>query len=102
MSDISNREDRILTVYQAADLLHLCPGTIYHLVSQRKLPVIKISRRCIRFSREALLLWLDSLTQPVSTSPSKHRLHSIAENRQRIGKQATRNMKKGECNESHS
>ena len=62
-------DDRLLTVPQAAEFLHLSAGTVYHLVGQRRLPVIRLSSRCIRFSLHALLIWLDSLTQPVA-SPS--------------------------------
>lgn len=51
----TTNNDQLLTVREAAELLHLTPGTIYHLVSQRRLPVIKISSRCVRFSRAALL-----------------------------------------------
>jgi len=72
--------DRLLTVPEAAKLLHLAPGTVFHLVSQKRVPVIRISSRCIRFSRKALLHWLDSLTLPVEKSPaachSKTRGHS--------------------------
>ena len=63
------KNDQLLTVPEAAELLHLSTGTVYHLVSQRRLPVIRISARCVRFSRTALLCWLDSRTQPVETSP---------------------------------
>jgi excisionase family DNA binding protein len=62
--------DRLLTVPEAAKLLHLAPGTVSHLVSQRRLPVIRISSRCIRFSRKALLFWLDGLTLPAEESPA--------------------------------
>lgn len=66
-----SENDRLLTVPQAAELLQLRCGTIYHLVSQKRLPVIKLSSRCVRFSRAALLLWLEGLTQPASPS-SEH------------------------------
>lgn len=55
--------DRLLTVCEAADFLRLAPGTVFHLVSQKRLPVVRISSRCIRFSRNALLRWIESLTQ---------------------------------------
>lgn len=68
----TTNNDQLLTVREAAELLHLAPGTIYHLVSQRRLPVIKISSRCVRFSRAALLRWLDDLTEPAATSHGEH------------------------------
>jgi excisionase family DNA binding protein len=59
-------EDRLLTVVEAARFLQLSVGGLYHLVSQRRVPVVKLSARCIRFSRKALLEWIENLTQEAS------------------------------------
>jgi excisionase family DNA binding protein len=48
-------DDRLWTVDEAAQFLGLSPGSVYHLISQRRVPVIRISSRCVRFSRKALL-----------------------------------------------
>jgi len=57
--------DCLLTAPEAAKLLRLKNvGTIYHLVSAKRVPVIKLSARCIRFSRNALLKWLEEMSQP--------------------------------------
>ena len=56
-------EDRLLTVVEAAHFLGLAPGSVYHLVSQKRIPVVKLSARCIRFSRNALLKWLEEMSQ---------------------------------------
>lgn len=66
-------DDCLLTVREAAAFLHLAPGTIFHLVSQKRLPTIRISSRCIRFSRRALLAWIDSRTQKVEHFPKDQR-----------------------------
>ena len=63
MNTISNQYDCLPTVPEAARLVHLATGSLYHLVSEKRVPVIRISARCIRFSRTSLLLWLDGLTQ---------------------------------------
>jgi excisionase family DNA binding protein len=68
-------EDCLLTAAEAAQLLNFKNvGTIYHLVTQRRIPVVKLSARCIRFSRKALLEWIDSMTQAADSidSTSKH------------------------------
>ncbi len=58
-------EDCLLTAREAAGLLNLKNvGTIYHMVSQKRVPVVKLSARCIRFSRKALLKWLEEMSQP--------------------------------------
>jgi len=64
--------NRVLSVTEAAELLKPSPGTVYHLISERRIPVIKISARCVRFSRTALFLWLDTLTQPADASLVDH------------------------------
>jgi excisionase family DNA binding protein len=57
-------DDRLLTVREAAHFLHIQPGSLYHFISARKIPVIRISSRCVRFSRRALLDWIESLSHP--------------------------------------
>ena len=60
------QEDHLLTVVEAARFLNLAPGSLYHLISQRRIPVIRLSSRCVRFSRRALMEWVESLTHPQS------------------------------------
>jgi excisionase family DNA binding protein len=61
---VAHQPDCLLTAAEAAQLLRLKNvGTIYHLVSQKRIPVVKLSARCIRFSRNALLNWVESLSQ---------------------------------------
>jgi len=62
--EMTEDEDRLWTVVEAARFLNLAPGSLYHLISQQRIPVIRISSRCVRFSRRALLEWVESLTQP--------------------------------------
>jgi len=58
-----NDDDRLLTVPEVAALLQMSPGGVYHLISQRRIPTVHISSRCVRFRRSALLAWIESLTQ---------------------------------------
>jgi hypothetical protein len=57
-------DDRLMTVPEAAVFLHISPGTLFHWISSenRGVPVIRFSARCVRFSKTALLKWLDGLT----------------------------------------
>jgi len=62
---LAPKQDCLLTAAEAAQLLRLNNvGTVYHLVSQKRIPVVKLSARCIRFSRNALLKWLEEMSQP--------------------------------------
>jgi excisionase family DNA binding protein len=72
--EVTEEEDRLLTVVEAASFLSLSVGGLYHLVSQRRIPVVKLSARCIRFSRKALLGWIESMTHAVD-SGDVHQKH---------------------------
>jgi excisionase family DNA binding protein len=54
----------LLTIVEAAEFLHLSVGGLYHLVSQRRVPVVRISSRCIRFSRLDLEKWIANHSHP--------------------------------------
>jgi excisionase family DNA binding protein len=49
-----------LTYEQAGRFLNLKTGTLYALVSQRRIPHVRLGRRLVRFSRPALDAWLRS------------------------------------------
>ena len=55
--------DRLLTINEVSELTGLAAGSIYQLVSQRRIPVVRISSRCIRFRLSGLERWFDDLTE---------------------------------------
>ena len=62
---MAEREDKLLlTVNEAASLTGVSPGTLYHWVSEGRVPVVRLSRRCIRFSKSDLEEWIRQLTIP--------------------------------------
>jgi excisionase family DNA binding protein len=63
--------DRLLTIKQVAQITGLAVGTLYHLASERRIPVVALSRRCIRFHPQQLDDWLDRLTISQEQKPSK-------------------------------
>jgi excisionase family DNA binding protein len=59
--------DRLLTIREVATFTGLSVGTLYHMVmvGQERIPVVRISRRCIRFRLSDLLRWIgDRTTDP--------------------------------------
>lgn len=54
-------ERLLFNVKEVAELTGFSVGTIYHFVSQRRIPFVRISSRCIRFRREDIEKWLDEL-----------------------------------------
>ena len=50
--------DHLLNVSEVAEFLGLSKGTIYHLVSQQRVPCIRLSNRCLRFRLSDLEKWI--------------------------------------------
>jgi excisionase family DNA binding protein len=57
------RGERLLTIQEVSKWTGLAVGTLYHFVSQQRIPVVRLSKRCIRFRYSDLDLWISSLTQ---------------------------------------
>ena len=64
MDRLLKEPKEIMRIDEAADFLATSPGTLYHWVSEGRVPVIRISKRCIRFRRSALEKWLEGMTAP--------------------------------------
>jgi len=70
----STEVDQLWTVVEAAKFLNLSPLSLYHMIGKhgRGIPVIRISSRCIRFSRRALMEWVQSRTEPADEDDRRH------------------------------
>jgi excisionase family DNA binding protein len=55
--------DRLLTIREVATLTGLQVSSLYHVVSQGRIPVVRLSKRCIRFRYSDLLKWIETHTQ---------------------------------------
>ena len=55
---------KLLKVQEVAEILGVQPMTVLKWVSQGRLPVVKISPRCLRFDLEAVLACLERFTVP--------------------------------------
>jgi excisionase family DNA binding protein len=60
-------ERRFLTVKEVSDYTGLAEGTIYNMVSERRIPCTKIGR-LVKFDRHKLDKWLESNTRKVIPS----------------------------------
>lgn len=56
-------DERLLTIQEVSEWTGLAVGTLYHFVSQQRIPVVRLSKRCIRFRYSDLLDWIQTLTQ---------------------------------------
>jgi excisionase family DNA binding protein len=52
--------DRLLTIREVGALTGLQVSSLYHVVSQGRIPVVRLSKRCIRFRYSDLLEWIES------------------------------------------
>jgi excisionase family DNA binding protein len=53
--------ERLFTVKELAQLFSVAPGSIYHWISEGRLPVIRFSKRCVRFRETDLQVLLERL-----------------------------------------
>jgi excisionase family DNA binding protein len=56
-------EPLLLNIKEVAELTGLSIGTLYHFVSQRRIPFVRLSSRCVRFRKVDIEEWLDGLHQ---------------------------------------
>jgi excisionase family DNA binding protein len=62
----NQNEDRLLTIQELSTLTGLTVGTLYHFVSQGRVPVVRISSRCIRFRKSDLNNWIAEKVCPIA------------------------------------
>lgn len=58
---------------RTAAFLDLPMGTLYALVSQRRIPFIRVGRRIVRFDLDELQVWLEQRRQPVIAQEERER-----------------------------
>jgi predicted DNA-binding transcriptional regulator AlpA len=64
--DDVREEDRLLNIDEAARFLNVAASSLYHMIARPgcQMPVIRLSARCVRFRRRALIEWVDTLSRP--------------------------------------
>jgi excisionase family DNA binding protein len=50
--------ESLLTIREVSEITQLTVGTLYHLISQRRIPVVRLSSRCVRFRKSDIEAWL--------------------------------------------
>jgi predicted DNA-binding transcriptional regulator AlpA len=63
-------EKLLIDIRELSAITGIKIGTLYHWVSESRVPHIKLSQRCVRFSVPAIRQWLAELSRPAeSTNP---------------------------------
>jgi excisionase family DNA binding protein len=58
-----NKKERLWNVIETAEFLNISPGTLYHWLSQNRIPCIRFSARCLRFDPEKTKKWAAEFKQ---------------------------------------
>lgn len=68
-------EEALMTVEEVACMLCVSKWTVYTWINKKKIPVLRISRRFVRFRRGDIEAWLESKKQdaPVSSAADKNK-----------------------------
>ena len=53
--------EKLYTVKELAQRFSVAPGSIYHWISEGRLPVLRFSKRCVRFSETDLQALFEQL-----------------------------------------
>lgn len=67
--------EQLLTVEEVARMLGLAVRTVYGLVHYRRIPAVRISRRCVRFDPAAIAAWVKEKSADAEprTAPRRRR-----------------------------
>ena len=60
------KEKLLIDIHELSALTGIAVGTLYHWVSERRVPRVKLSQRCLRFFLPAIREWLSELNEPAS------------------------------------
>ena len=58
-------EKLVIDIRELSALLGISVGTLYHWVSQGRIPCVRFSQRCLRFSLPEIKRWLAGLNEPI-------------------------------------
>ena len=50
--------EALLTIREVSELTNLSVGTLYHWISEGRIPVVRFSKRCIRFRKSDIEEWI--------------------------------------------
>jgi excisionase family DNA binding protein len=59
-------EKLLVDIRELSVLTGISVGTLYHWVSQHRVPCVRFGARCLRFSLPAIREWITELNEPAS------------------------------------
>ena len=66
-------EKLLIDIHELSELTGIAVGSLYHMSSanQRRIPCVRLSQRCLRFSLPVIREWIESLSEPVAADETK-------------------------------
>ena len=68
---VGKTEKILIDIRELSAMTGLQRGSLYHLVSQHRIPFVRISSRCIRFELNAIREWIATLSMPADHAKVK-------------------------------
>jgi excisionase family DNA binding protein len=59
-------EKLLIDIHELSVLTGISVGTLYHWSSQGRIPRVRLSARCLRFSLSEIRKWIAELNEPAS------------------------------------
>ena len=69
---VENSGVKLWNVKEAAAFLNISVGTLYHWVSEKRTPCLRLGSRCLRFDPETMKRWAGDYLQPESRLHTTH------------------------------
>jgi predicted DNA-binding transcriptional regulator AlpA len=64
-------EKLLIDIRELSALTGIAVGSLYHWSSQGRIPCVRFSARCLRFSLPAIREWLAELNEPAASDSSR-------------------------------
>lgn len=71
---MTEREKLLIDVRELSELTGIAVGTLFHWAAESRLPCVRLSARCLRFSLPAIREWLAELNEPASNEKQERRV----------------------------
>jgi predicted DNA-binding transcriptional regulator AlpA len=59
-----SKEKLLIDINELSQLTGIAVGSLYHMVSQHRIPCVKLSQRLLRFSVPQIREWVESHSEP--------------------------------------
>jgi len=69
-----SKERLLIDIRELSELTGISVGTLYHWTSERRIPCVRLSQRCLRFSLPAIREWLAARNEPASNETQERRV----------------------------